>query len=78
MRHVPGFDPGWRGYEGKKRERKNPGSSITNVEDDRGGGGEDDRGGEGEDDRGGEGEDDRRRKARMTKGKELSDEACVA
>ena len=34
MRHVPGFDQGWRGYEG---EDKDAGSSITNVEDDRGG-----------------------------------------
>ena len=31
MRHVPGFDQGWRGY---KRQDKNPGSSIKNVEDD--------------------------------------------
>ena len=61
MRHVPGFDPGWRGYEGKKRERKNPGSSITNVEDDRGGGGEDR--GRGKASRMTEGE-----KARMTEG----------
>ena len=32
MRHVPGFDQGWRGYE---RQDKDPGSSIKNVEDDR-------------------------------------------
>ena len=32
MRHVPGFDQGWRGY---KRQDKDPGSSINNVEDDR-------------------------------------------
>ena len=25
MRHVPGFDQGWRGYE---RQEKNPGSPI--------------------------------------------------
>ena len=61
MRHVPGFDPGWRGYEEKKRERKNPGSSITNVEDDRGGEGEDR--GRGKASRMTEGE-----KARMTEG----------
>ena len=35
MRHVPGFDQGWRGYDDKKQRRGNdPGSSINNVEDD--------------------------------------------
>ena len=48
MRHVPGFDQGWRGYKRQdkdsapltlalsQRERgKDTGSSINNVEDDR-------------------------------------------
>ena len=35
MRHVPGFDQGWRGYDDKKQRRGNDaGSSINNVEDD--------------------------------------------
>ena len=38
MRHVPGYDQGCRGYNyTKQRQRKDTGSSITNVEDDRGG-----------------------------------------
>ena len=36
MRHVPGFDQGWRSHDDKKQRRgHNPGSSIENVEDHR-------------------------------------------
>ena len=44
MRHVPASEQGWRGYESlylpsplltKEGNRKDPGSSIKNVEDDR-------------------------------------------